>query len=179
MERPELAHRGTCALLLTVLVAMSGCGGGSSAATGSAGGASSSGSPVSNRSPAEARLIARADAICNHLNIQLTAYEAIRPKETGTVEQEIVRRVPINEALERRALRELAKLAPPPSLAHDWDTMQGYRQALISQLRAFVREARRHDTQAVKAVYAAKKNFHGKLTTVATRDGFKDCSHLG
>lgn len=176
-----------CGLALLVLVVIAlpiaGCGGGSGTAASSQSGASTSGSPAkpggsgtsSSGAPlSKSQLVAQADAICKRINAEIASVKA-KSKSTP----EILRIVPRNLALEQKAVSELSTLNPPVSLVHDWRQILGYRRTLVNQLAELVRDAKRHDASAVKALVSSKTRVHELLRQAATHSGFKDCARVG
>jgi hypothetical protein len=157
--------RSIAALTLAVLLAAAGCGGSSKSE------APGSGSSVT--SVATARLIATADAICERLDARLA-----RTTPVHLDSRTIARSAPQNAALERAALTELGKLAPPASLADDWKQIIAYRRTLADELARLGRYAKANDTRAVKALAVSKKRVHEKLFALAARDGFRVCSQV-
>jgi len=166
---------GFTALVAAAMLAAAGCGGSSTAAP--SGSAASRTEPTesrtSNDSAARSRLIAKADAICRRLNRELAA----APSRLEA--RQIASSAPRNAALERRALAELGRLRPPASLARDWRQIIAYRRTLAEELAELGRYAKAGDVPAMKALGASKKRVHQKLSELATRDGFKDCSRVG
>jgi hypothetical protein len=167
------------AILAAALLATTGCGGsGGARPTGStrrpAGSATSRTVPAQSHSssdPAAASaLIAKADAICRRANHELAA----SPPHLEA--SQIARSAPRNAALETRAVAELAKLTPPASLALDFRQIIAYRRTLAGELIKLARSAKANDARGMQALAASKKQVHRKLSELATRNGFKDCS---
>lgn len=172
-------------VLVAAALAAGGCSGGTSetkssqtSSNGSGQALSSSharpaGSPPSSAegSPARSQLIARADTICKRLDTKLAA---ISPANLSM--REIARFAPPRAALEQAAVMELSKLAPPASIARDWQQLIAYRRTLMEELFELGRDAKANDAAGIRALSASKKLVHQKLLTVATRDGFKYCS---
>jgi hypothetical protein len=119
-------------------------------------------------------VLAAADAACHELNLQV----ATTPLKKGTRE-EVLRIVPKNITRERDALRKLSALEPPSALRPKWHQMLSVRQALIEQLHAFLRAARRDDLKASHALSASKKALHQRLKTTSEQVGLHDCATLG
>jgi hypothetical protein len=90
--------------------------------------------------------------------------------------REIARIDPHHAVLEQTATSELARLTPPPSLAHDWRLILAYRRRLANELATLARAAARKDATAIQALAASKKQLHLQLRRLATRDGFKECA---
>jgi hypothetical protein len=173
---------GLSLLVLAVIgLTIVGCGGGastagtaSSASTTDTTSAGAKGTQARGTHTSESRFIAKADAICHGVNLELAS---VKPKSKGL--KEIARLTPHNVAIEGIALIKLAKLDPPTSLAHDWQQMLGYRRTLADELSKLARSANQEDEAALKALAASKKRTHASLGTLATRDGFKDCAKVG
>jgi hypothetical protein len=118
-----------------------------------------------------ARLIARAEAICERFNAEIAAVAA---KNTSVAE--IERQVPRNAALELAALGELSKLTPPSTMAREWRAILGYRRALVGQLVELARAAKQSDARAISTLTAAKGREHELLLSAATHAGFRSCA---
>jgi hypothetical protein len=157
------------ALVAVGMPALTGCGQ-SSRATASPATASTS----TSKSPADAQLIARADAICKRLSDEIKA--TLPGKRDSNLE--LGRNALQHAALERKAASTLGKLTPPPSLAHDWAQILAYSRRLSSGLVTLSRYWKLDEKQGISAVAASKNQIHLKLSALASRDGFKDCSHI-
>jgi hypothetical protein len=159
------------------MLAAAGCGGSSTPKpTGTAANGAATNTPVPHThvpgDPSASRVIAKADAICRRVNSELTA------APPGFAISQIARSAPRNAALEERAIAELSRIRPPAVLARDWRSIIGYRRILAQELLKLVRYAKANDARAIQTLAASKKRVHQKLSALATRDGFKDCSHL-
>jgi hypothetical protein len=164
-------RRTNIVLLLTLgavgTLALTGCGE-SSRATATPATAST---PPSNSST---ELIAQADAICKRLNDQIAATS---PGKRDSPLQ-LSRNALQHAALERKAARDLSRLTPPKSLAHDWAQMLAYVRRLSAELATLGRYWKLNETQGIRTLAASKKQVHQKLSAIASRDCFKDCSHI-
>jgi hypothetical protein len=152
-------------LLLTVAVLVStGCGGASKAA------------PAGTRHPdgSTSRFIAGADAICKRLNAELTPNTSAHLSGT-----ELARSTLRNAALERAVLARLSKLTVPASLADGWKQLLSDRRTLVAELVMLAQSVKSNDTEKLHALAVSKFRLHQKLRETASRDGFKDCSHVG
>jgi hypothetical protein len=166
-----------CAMLALSAFAIAGCGGNSS--TGRAGPTGKS-APLGttsgqgeSTSPGK-RFIALADRICHKVNLQLAHSSAKGKKRTGFIAA-LIR----NETIERRAIGELAELAPPIVLAAAWRRVLGYRRSLANQLGALVAAMQRGVKASEDALVNSKKQVHRQLREVAGRARFKDCAKVG
>jgi hypothetical protein len=154
------------ALLLVTVLASTGCGGSSKAAP--------AGSFYSNRDPAASRFAASADTICKRLNAELVPNGSAH---LGAAE--LAHSALRNAALERVALAQLSELKPPASLAGDWKQIISYRRTLVSELLMFAQYVKSNDATKIRALAVSKFRLHQKLLEAASRDRFKDCSHVG
>jgi hypothetical protein len=118
-----------------------------------------------------AHFIARADAVCERLDLELGVGEP--PHLTI---QELVHRAPMHALLERRALKKLARLDAPTALAGDWHRILLLREALAQDLVALGRDAQLDDQDGIRKIVASKRRLHHVLFTLAARDGFRYCS---
>jgi hypothetical protein len=168
------AANGFTVLTVAALLAATGCGGsGTPRKTDSAAGRTEGTQPAgSNQAAANSRLIASADPICRRVNGQLTGASHPQPAD-------IARTAPRNAAIELRAVGELSKLTPPASLARDWTQMLAYRRTLAQELFALARDAKAGDVAGMRALGVSKKRVRQKLSQLAARDGFKDCTSVG
>jgi len=173
------SHVTVLVVALATVLLVGGCGGsgkatsGKAAVGGSAAGATAGVQSVrSSQSPVDARLIASADVICRRVNKELSG--ASRPQPS-----EIARTAPRNAAIELRGVGELSKLTPPASLAGDWTQILAYRRTLAQELVALGHAATAGDAAGMRALGASKKRVRQKLTQLAARDGFKDCTSVG
>jgi hypothetical protein len=119
-------------------------------------------------------LIATADPICMRLNEKLAA-DAQAPSGGAALVHSSQRHL----ALERKTLRELAKLRPSASLAPAWKEVLVYRRALAGELVTLIRYTQANDTKGIEALTASKLKLHHKLFEAATHVGFKDCALVG
>lgn len=169
--------------ILLLAIPIGGCGSSSSARSGSsAEGRQSSGTSSSSSTPGGAsagplsrrQFTARAEGICTRLNTQLAS---VQPKSNSR--QEIERVVPAHVAAEQAAVSELARLAPPASLAGEWRQITDYRGSLASELAKLLIAAKANDSAAISRLTASKAQVHKKLLAAASRAGFKSCSQVG
>jgi hypothetical protein len=157
---------------------IAGCGGGSTPAhtATSARSATVAKASGSKASLTRDQLIAAAEPICRRLDRALSATENAKPSADANARmREIVRIDPSHAVLEQKVATELAKLSPPPSLAHDWAQIVSYRSRLAGELARLARAAARKDTTEVNGLAKSKKEVHVLLRKLATRDGFKEC----
>jgi hypothetical protein len=161
-----------------VVFVLVGCGGGpSSAAPSRSVAADRSATGTTGESLAEkarTEFIAKADAVCGRQNAEITA---VKPKSNTA--QELTRLVHRNVALERKGLVQLGEFKPPDALAQRWQSILGYRRALIGELTALIQAVKHNDSSAIKALTASKKSTHSALRKAAKGAGFKQCSTVG
>jgi hypothetical protein len=153
-----------CAITITALAA-AGCGGGSATTRSTqtvAGG---------DLAGPRARLIAEADVICKRRNAALEALPL-----SGSSARPVERYAARSAALEASALTELSGLAVPPSMAHEWQQMLNYTQAIRGDFINLREDAKRDDTRSVPALSRSLTAVKHQLQIVATSAGFKDCS---
>ncbi len=118
--------------------------------------------------------IAQADAICKRVNGELAA-----ATPAGKSAKELIQVVPRHAALERGALNELARLAPPSALSGSWRAMLADRQKLADALVELGRAVGRNERATVERLTASKKRLHEAMRKAATSAGFKDCATIG
>jgi hypothetical protein len=119
-------------------------------------------------------MIARAEAICTKLNAALASGPRV-----GVNPRKIAAAAPRNAALERTATEQLSHLRAPASIAADWRQIIAYRRLLAVELSRLARVAKAGDLSRIFALSASKKSLHGRLSALATRDGFKACARIG
>jgi hypothetical protein len=174
--RSCIGNKRVTVLLAVCVVALLaiGCGGSGNATTGGAPVTTTSAgqSPSPGEAQAKARLIAQADVICRRFNEQLI-------NESRAEAANVSRTAPRNATIEMRAVEELAKLTPPSSLANDWTQILAYRRTLAEELVTVARDAAANNAAGMQALGASKKKIREKLTQLAGRDGFKDCTSVG
>ena len=169
------SHVAVLVAALAIPLSVAGCGGsGKATASGAADPASvqSTGSGQQPVDAGSARLIASADVICRRINGQLSGASRSQPSD-------IARTAPRNAAIELRAVGELSKLTPPASIAGDWTQILAYRRTLAQELGALARDATAGDASGMRALGVSKKKVRQKLSQLAARDGFKDCTSVG
>jgi hypothetical protein len=155
-------------LVAVAALALTGCGGSSRPTATTA-------RPASGSSPPTSRLTASADTICRRLNDELTATQPGRDANHADLARNALR----HAALERQATKSLSGLTPPASLARDWAQILAYRRRLAAELVTIGHDWELNDTQAIRTLGAAKKQIHVKMATIASHDGFTDCSRVG
>jgi hypothetical protein len=152
---------------VSVIAALAGCGGGTKQVT-----ATSSRSTGDAVSPPQ--LIARADAICQRLNVQFAAH-----KPASQAIAEIARVAPRRAIAEQRVVTELSDLTVPASVARAWRAIIADRRGLAAQLAQIGRDASNGNAAGVRALSASKERLHNDLQATAERAGFTSCSQVG
>lgn len=175
-----MSHTPRAAFVLAVIVvAISGCGGGSksSSQASSATDAKTTTSLQASTGPtrkgelSRAVLIARADTICTGIRHMLGSNKFHTQKQIALLGPKIA-------AYERKAAAELGKLVPPSSLADDWKQIVKGIELLASDAASIGEYAKadRLETPAGHAVVLASGR-HGILEAeIARRDGFVTCA---
>jgi hypothetical protein len=146
---PSGAKHASPAVLCAILLLLSGCG--------SSGGG----------------FVSAANTICKRYNAKIAANT---PAKQSTLD---IARVNQNEALERGAIAELAKLKAPASVSSDWQRILTYRRSLADGLATLARAQAGKDTRTVEAAIASKKREHLELLDVAARHGLIECGQTG
>jgi len=166
-----------CAMLALAIFPVAGCGGKSSMGTAGPAGKSvplGTTSGQGESTPSAKRFIALADRICHEVNLQLAHSSAKGKKRAGFIAA-LIR----HETIERRAIGELAGLAPPPALAAAWRRVLGYRQSLANQLGTLAAAMKRRANASEDALVNSKKQVHRQLREVAGKARFKNCAKVG
>jgi hypothetical protein len=160
------------ALALTATVfATFGCGGGTNGGSGAgrvsgAGG----GSQVSKRLT-RAELIVRADAICRRVN-------TLRHSTTIGSQADLARVLPPFAAYEQSALVNLAKLTPPASMVSDWRKIVSNFRTLAGDTEKVAQDAKSNTLSRARNLSVRLNRAGQRVSAVAARDGFKDCSQI-
>jgi uncharacterized protein YceK len=117
---------------------------------------------------AAAALITKADLICARLN-------AIRASNKIKSAQEYVRVTSELSSDEQQALAEMAKLTPPASLAHTWDTMLAGYRTIATNIAIVSHDAATKNLATANALLTTSTNVQHSTAAVARGAGFKDC----
>jgi hypothetical protein len=168
--------------LIAAVFTIAGCGGGSgntaSVAKSAPAGASSNAVPVSSATPVRAlskpELIAAAEPICTRLNTALVA-----ARENVRTKQDMIRIAQRRAPLEQSTVTELSKLTPPRSLAHDWRRILATRETIVEDINQVMEDARAGNLEGARSVLIAGGAVQNQMRTMAKRDGFKECAHIG
>jgi hypothetical protein len=142
--------------LATTTLAICGCGG-------------SSESSGSSKTLTREDLIAKANAICARVNARRasTHYGAL---------PEVARVAPQLAAYEQTAATELSKLAPPTSMANDWQQIVSSAQALAGYTFRIGDYARSKKVAAAQPLFGLIQHSHRQLVLTATADGLTECA---
>jgi hypothetical protein len=183
--RPSPRAFASTLVVLVLAVPLVGCGGGSPASSSSR--AATAPPTTSQTTPApakavpqhpagspEAKLVARAEAICARANRELAASKPLSAERS-----EILRVVPGNEAVEMRTAQELRNLQAPASLAHVWSAIVHDRRVLAKQLGTLVAMTENYDTAGVRRLTKVKISLHKSLAATARNAGFVQCAEFG
>jgi hypothetical protein len=138
----------TTLALATVLAAASGCG--------------------ESKGLSRAELIAKADPICRRTNDKLDS--------NPLTLQNVARIAPEAAAYEKQSAAELAKLAPPASMARDWKAIVDGFQITGEDLAKVGEYAKVKNLKAAVLSAAKLSNAQHDRAVTASRNGFKDCS---
>ena len=168
------------ALLLAVTVfAIVGCGGSTKSASVSNSSAVTHPStqtstppqttPVRTAPLSRAELIAKADEICFGINAKVNS------TKLGSLE-EAARQMPILAAYKETAVVEMSRLVPPASMEAAWKQIVASARALAHDTAKLGEYARENRSREIPQVFAAAGKTNAQMTTVARRNGFKDCA---
>jgi hypothetical protein len=171
-----MLHTQLAALALTAAtLAASGCGGSSktesttSAASATTPATTASTKTASGTALTRAELIAKAEPICARANAELSS-------TTVRSGSEFARALPQAAAYERAEATELSKLAPPGTMAVDWEQ-------IVAGIRAFAEDTAKvgeyiqsKNPTAATTLYAAAKKDHEHVAAIFKGDGFKECA---
>jgi hypothetical protein len=120
---------------------------------------------------AHTALVAKADAICRHLNMQAATISIKSP-------QDIARTAPQLAIYYRTALTDLRKLTPPAAIAGDWKAIVADVQTLANEIVTVGKYAADNDPASMTRVDKNVTNVQRHRFAIAKRDGFKDCAEL-
>jgi hypothetical protein len=130
-----------------------------------------SGIPLASGKPlSRSAWIAKAENICARSNTKASTISITRFNEYATALPQIA-------LYTRKEARELSRLVPPPSKAHDWtqivDGLWMDAQYVDDAAEAF----RHNATNAAVAPAVTRANsLHEQLNQIAKRDGFNECA---
>jgi hypothetical protein len=155
------------AILLAIAV-LAGCGASGAIRGGSAGGSTNRRS--SPRPPVRSAFATREDAVCAKFNAATSDVKAKSPSR-----RELEGVLPAHIALERAALNDLSKLAPPAAIRGEWRQVVVDRRGLANELADLLHALRSGDEARVEALASSKLRRHKSLLDEATRAGFNDC----
>jgi hypothetical protein len=191
-EYSHMSHPRLTGLVLVLALAASSCGSSSKSSNNAVspnGGASMSAPGSSGRTtpasqtqtPARAALMAKANAICKRLNAGIIA--AINRFPTGHRGHDITRAeisaiAQQRAVVERVALIELSKLAPPASMAGDWQQILAGRRREAKIMATLAEYAEFHNLPGERSAFALLSGVQKQLAATATRDGLASCSQL-
>lgn len=116
-----------------------------------------------------AQLLAKADAICKRIDTRLSG-------TTIKSEKQLIHFLPRVAGFEQQALVELSKLNPPSKMAEDWKKIVAGAQTIADSTAKLSEAARLKELKTVHEVLSEIGKVQTSITTVAKRDGFKNCS---
>lgn len=157
------ARRGCCAILslLVVSVMVAACGGATRAPR----------EPVitrKNGTLTKQDLIAAADPICRRIKARRTGVVPGSPRDAH--------RLPGLVGDEWRAIDELSRLSPPPSMAYDWRQMLNDTRTMAEFTAAVASYSQAGYQGEVSTLLAMITEGERKLHRLARRDGFGGCA---
>jgi hypothetical protein len=117
----------------------------------------------------QAAFVARGDAICRSTNSKLNS-------TTVKAKQDFARLLPQAAAYELVEAQELSRLAPPPSMAADWNKIVASTQALSKDTAKAGAAAQAGNLKAALPFISATAATQKQIIVLAKRDGFKVCS---
>jgi hypothetical protein len=175
-----MPHARPAVLTLAALaLAVGGCGGsaksspsqfGSIASNKSTGGKAANGQATSSGGPlTRSQLIAQGDTICYRLNAKRSSTRISRP-------QDYAREIPALAAYELTGAEEMAKLAPPATMARDWRQMFASAQQIAVITNRFGMTAATKNEKLIRKEDIEIGNAQTRLVSAAKHAGFKDCA---
>jgi hypothetical protein len=174
------AQLGALALAATALVA-SGCGGSSKSgtthtvvATAATTTANSSTVPTAGEKVAagkpltRAELVARANAICGSTHTKLSAISV----KTGEQFTRVLPQIAIYDSVE---FKELRKLTPPASMAHEWARIVGGVHLYSEYVNRIANYAQANNSTSAAPLFRAANALHRQLVALAAHNGIRHC----
>jgi hypothetical protein len=127
--------------------------------------------PVSSTPISSAELISKANSICRRVAARRASNRAETREQIAQVASELA-------SFERGISAELATLAPPTSLANDWQQILTGARTLASDTAKVGEYARANQLQtpAVAGIIADRAKVEHQLLVIAKHDGFTDCA---
>jgi hypothetical protein len=116
-------------------------------------------------------LIAKANVICAHANVQLAPISVLVPSD-------IVRVTPLVAAYNRAAATELGKLMPPASLASDWHLIVANVNKVADNLDIMARHAPKNKLATATPAYRSAAKAQEQVGVITKRDGIKECNRI-
>jgi ABC-type Fe3+-hydroxamate transport system substrate-binding protein len=123
-----------------------------------------------------AQLLAKGDAICARINVQVDKVTTQASSSPNVSRQEFYEGIPKVARDYATEANELSKLVPPASLAHNWETILSDLHRYVQYEDLAAHEAEVKDAKAIVALIAPAEAIHAKLDAIAKRDGFRYCS---
>jgi hypothetical protein len=114
--------------------------------------------------------IAKGDSICTRANTKLSS-------TTAKTTQDFARLLPQAAAYERAEATELSKLVPPADMANDWAQIVAGIQKFSEFSDKAAEYARVDNVNEAAPVFSAMNKIQQEFTTLAKRDGFKECAN--
>jgi hypothetical protein len=162
--------------VVAAVVALSGCGKSATTATthtqaAAAQAGTETSKPASSTPTSSGELISEANAICRRVAARRASNRAETNEQFARVVSELA-------SFEQGISAELAKLAPPASLASDWRQILTGVQMLAADTAKVGEYARTNQlhTAIGARVVSAREKLENQLLSIARRDGFTDCA---
>jgi len=165
----------------TMALATSGCGGSSksgtthtvvaTAATTTADSATvpTGGEKVAAGKPlTRAKLVARANAICGSTHTKLSAISV----KTGEQFTRVLPQIAIYDSAE---FKELSKLTPPASMAHEWSRILGGVHLYSEYVNRIANYAQANNSTSAAPLFRAANALHRQLVVIAAHNGVRHC----
>jgi hypothetical protein len=147
-----------------VAVLFSGCGG--------------SGASSASSASAHARLVAKADPICEATNKRRSEEEKrLSAATTSTTRlNALASSAPGLAAFQSQAVAQLRQLSPPAALAREWQSMLAALQELATDTARLGADAKKKDIKGLEEIIKSGRGTRTQLASIATRDGLAPCA---
>lgn len=121
------------------------------------------------------QLVAQADPICEKIAKEReAANNKLHGKSLSTLAA-LARIAPPIATAEHQAVARLRTIKAPPSVTSDWNELLAGMELLANDTAKMAVEAKRNDLKGVEALDTSGHQVRERLSTIASRNGFKYC----
>jgi hypothetical protein len=129
-------------------------------------------STAATTTAATSRSLAEANRICERLN---TLLDGPLLSAQRNISAFALKRA----ALQRGAITDLNKIAPPVPVASDYRKMIAIRRVLVAETVKLAEDAAAHRSSAARRLFQSSGTMLLRMSEIARRNGLNDCATLG